>query len=440
MTLKTQLTTTLDAQQNTQDLADFVAASPTSFHAAANVGARLEAAGFTRLNENDTWGSHAATGRHYVIRDGAIIAWAGTAQHRGYRVLGAHTDSPGFKVKPSPSVRTFNWNQVGVEIYGGPLLNSWLDRELRLAGRLTVLVNGALEDRLVATDAIARLPQLAIHLDRDTNNGLKLDKQGNTYPVWGFGDSTGDVLTYLAERAEGGPVDREAIVGYDLMFADAQEPRVFGENSELFASGRLDNLSSVHAGLTALERFVASDAAATSQHTIMLAAFDHEEIGSATRSGAAGPFLEDVLVRLSAARGESPEDYRRDISGSVCLSSDAGHLIHPNYAGHHDTSVRPLPGGGPLLKINANQRYATDSVGAGIFAQSCAYAGVPYQEFVSNNNVPCGSTIGPITATRLGMRTVDVGVGLLSMHSARELVAVQDMAYMSRAIEGFFAH
>lgn len=439
MTPNTQLTTTLDAQQNAQDLADFVAASPTSFHAAANVGARLEAAGFTRLNENDTWGSEAPTGKHYVIRDGAIIAWVGTAQHRGYRVLGAHTDSPGFKVKPSPSVRTFNWNQVGVEIYGGPLLNSWLDRELRLAGRLTVLVNGTLEDRLVATDAIARLPQLAIHLDRDSNNGLKLDKQGNTYPVWGFGDSTGDVLTYLAERAEGGPVDREAIVGYDLMFADAQHPRVFGENSELLSSGRLDNLSSVHAGMTALERYVSTDHQDTT-HTVMLAAFDHEEIGSETRSGAAGPFLEDVLVRLSAARGETPEDYRRDISGSVCLSSDAGHLVHPNYTGHHDTTVRPLPGGGPLLKINANQRYATDSVGAGIFAQSCAYAGVPYQEFVSNNNVPCGSTIGPITATRLGMRTVDVGVGLLSMHSARELVAVEDMAYMSRAIEGFFAH
>lgn len=427
----------LDPQQNITDLASFVAASPTSFHAAAESARRLASSGFTELREQDTWGASAATGRHFVVRDGAIIAWVGAAEHRSYRVLGAHTDSPGFKVKPASSVRTLTWNQVGVEVYGGPLLNSWLDRELRLAGRLTVLVDGQLETRLVATEPIARIPQLAIHLDREANAGLKLDKQGNLYPVWGYGDSTGDVLAYLAERAEGGQVDPATIVGYDLLFADAQAPRVFGENGEFFASGRLDNLSSVHAGLTALQRV--AETGAVGEQTLMLAAFDHEEIGSESRSGAAGPFLEDVLVRLSEARGESPEAYRRSVAESICLSSDAGHLVHPNYAGHHDPTVRPVPGGGPLLKINANQRYATDAVGAGVFAQACQKAQVPYQQFVSNNNVPCGSTIGPITATRLGMRTVDVGVGLLSMHSARELVTVADMAYLTRAIEGFFS-
>lgn len=430
------LSQTFDARTNIDDLAAFVTASPTSFHAAAEAARRLTAAGFTELNEQDAWGSSAATGKHFVVRDGAIIAWVGTEAHESYRVLGAHTDSPGFKVKPKSPVRTLTWNQVGVEVYGGPLLNSWLDRELRLAGRLTVLVDGALKTRLVATGPIARVPQLAIHLDRAANEGLKLDKQGNLYPVWGFGDSTGDVLAYLAERAEGGPIDPETIVGYDLMFADSAEPRVFGENDELFASGRLDNLSSVHAGLTALIRY--AEAGVESAQTAVLAAFDHEEIGSESRSGAAGPFLEDVLVRLSEARGESAEAYRRSISESICLSSDAGHLVHPNYAGHHDPTVRPVPGGGPLLKINANQRYATDAIGAGIFAQACALAEVPYQEFVSNNKVPCGSTIGPITATRLGMRTVDVGVGLLSMHSARELTTVTDMAHLTRAIEGFY--
>ncbi|MFW0183383.1 M18 family aminopeptidase [Rothia sp. CCM 9417] len=429
--------TPLDPRTNIDDLAAFITASPTSFQAAAEAARRLGSAGFTPLDEEATWDSSAATGKHFVVRDGAIIAWAGTQSHTGYRVLGAHTDSPGFKVKPKSSIRTLTWNQVGVEVYGGPLLNSWLDRELRLAGRLTLLVDGHLENRLVATGPIARLPQLAIHLDREANNGFKLDKQGNLYPLWGFGDSTGDVLAYLAEHADGGPVDPATIVGYDLMFADATPPSVFGENQELFASGRLDNLSSVHAGLTALTRYAAHQPN-NPQHTVMLAAFDHEEIGSESRSGAAGPFLEDVLVRLSQARGETVEDYRRTLAASICLSSDAGHLVHPNYTGHHDPTVRPLPGGGPLLKINANQRYATDAVGAGIFAQACALAGVPYQEFVSNNNVPCGSTIGPITATRLGMRTVDVGVGLLSMHSARELTTVADMAYLARAIEGFY--
>jgi len=227
-------------------------------------------------------------------------------------------------------------------------------------------------------------------------------------------------------------------LGYALLPADSQPGRRFGQHGEFFASGRLDNLSSVHAGLCALERYVADNADEHASHTVMLAGFDHEEVGSETRSGAAGPFLEDVLVRLSAARGENTEQYRRSVASSVCLSADAGPLLHPNYQGHHDPVVQPVPGAGPLLKINANQRYATDSVGAGIFAAACKAARVPYQEFVSNNNMPCGSTIGPITATRLGMRTVDVGVGLLSMHSAREMCHVHDMAYLTRAVEGFY--
>lgn len=329
---------------------------------------------------------------------------------------------------------------MGVENYGGALLNSFLDRELRAAGRLTVLrEDGTLQDRYVVTGPLARVPQLAPHLDHKRNE-LTLDKQFNMYPIWGVDDTENDVLAYLAQQTidEGGPVDPEQIVGYDVLFADAQEPRRFGRDGEFFASGRLDNLSSVHAGLCALERYVAENADEDSAHTVMLAGFDHEEIGSETRSGAAGPFLEDVLVRLSQARGESQDEYRRSLADSVCLSADAGHLVNPNYQGHHDPTVRPLPGAGPLLKINANQRYATDAVGAGIFAAACKAAGVPYQEFVSNNNMPCGSTIGPITATRLGMRTIDVGIGLLSMHSTREMCHVHDMAYLTRAVEGFY--
>lgn len=433
----------IDPQQNIEDLGAFVQASPTSFHAVAEVASRLEKSGFTALNEEDAWGADAATGKHFVVRDGAIIAWAGAAQTgkaSGYRILGAHTDSPSFKLKPNSSVRTFSWNQVGVEIYGGPLLNSWLDRELCIAGRLAVLdADGKVEQRLVTTGPVARIAQLAIHLDRDVNNGLKLDKQNNIYPIWGAGESKGDVLGYLSDQVQGEPVDSRRILGYDLLLADTQAPRTFGENNEFFASGRLDNLSSVHAGMTALQRFVESEDYKDATRTVMLAAFDHEEVGSATRSGAAGPFLEDTLVRLSTARGESAEEYRRSVADSICLSSDAGHLTHPNYAGHHDNNVRPQPASGPLLKINAVQRYATDAMGAGIFALACEKAGVPYQEFVSNNNVPCGSTIGPITATRMGMRTIDVGIGLLSMHSAREMCHVNDMAYMTRAIEGFFS-
>ena len=432
---------TVDAVKNIEDLAEFVADSPVSYLAARTVARRLQAAGFTELVETEAWDPQVATGRHFVVRDGAIIAWAGGAKAQkasGYRVLGAHTDSPSLKVKPSSSITTKGWHQIAVENYGGALLNSFLDRELCVAGRLTVLEDGELKDRLVRTGPIARIPQLAPHLDHKRNE-LVLDKQFNMYPVWGVDPAENDVLGYMAKHViDGEPVDPQNIVGYDLLFADSQPPRRFGADQELFASGRLDNLSSVHAGLTALERYVADNADEHATETVMLAAFDHEELGSESRSGAAGPFLEDILVRLSAARGESTEEYRRSVAASFCLSADAGHLVHPNYQGHHDPTVQPLPGGGPLLKINANQRYATDSVGAGVFAAACAKAGVPYQEFVSNNNMPCGSTIGPITATRLGMRTVDVGIGLLSMHSMREMCHVDDMAYMTRAVEGFF--
>lgn len=435
----------VDAQKNIRDLAGFVSASPTSFHAAREVARRLRAVGFTELHETDQWDSAVAFNNHYVVRDGAVIAWAGGASTTGsgYRILGAHTDSPSLKVKPHSSLASFGWNQIGVEIYGGPLLNSWLDRELCLAGRLTVRKGSELRDYLVCTGPIARVPQLAIHLDRSVNEGLTLDKQNNIYPVWSTNATDNDVLGYILqyadnERGEHEHLNPADVVGYDLLFADSQEPRTFGAENEFFASGRLDNLSSVHAGLTALERFTANESVQNSEQTVMLAAFDHEEIGSVSRSGAAGPFLEDILVRLSSARGESSEQYRRSLAHSVCLSADAGHLVHPNYSALHDVANRPTAGNGPLLKINANQRYATDSVGAGIFSMACAKAGVPYQEFVSNNNVPCGSTIGPITATRLGVRTIDVGLGLLSMHSAREMCHVNDAMYMTCAIEGFF--
>ena len=426
-----------EVHANAVDYQHFLLDSPSPYHAAEVVAQRLVDAGFTRVDEKGAW--DASPGGHVMVRGGAVAAWfvpETVAEDACFRIVGAHTDSPALSVKPSvQSTTPDGWGQIDVEVYGGMMWNSWLDRELTLAGRL-VLNSG--EVVLARTGPFARIPQLAPHLDHKRNE-LVLDKQFNMYPVWGVDPAENDVLGYMAKHViDGEPVDPESIVGYDLLFADSQPPRRFGADQELFASGRLDNLSSVHAGLTALERYVADNADEHATETVMLAAFDHEELGSESRSGAAGPFLEDILVRLSAARGESTEEYRRSVAASFCLSADAGHLVHPNYQGHHDPTVQPLPGGGPLLKINANQRYATDSVGAGVFAAACAKAGVPYQEFVSNNNMPCGSTIGPITATRLGMRTVDVGIGLLSMHSMREMCHVDDMAYMTRAVEGFF--
>lgn len=421
-----------DALAHVNDLGEYVAASPSSFHAARAAADRLAAAGFTEVAEDQDW--PAAPGRYVVVRDGAFIAWIvpeGAEPGTGFNIFGTHTDSPTFKLKPSPTTGKFGWLQAGVEVYGGPLLNSWLDRELELAGRLVTL-DGV--EHLVATGPLLRFPQLAIHLDRAVNEGLKLDKQQHMNPVWGLGDpSTADLLGLLAAKAG---VDREEIGGYDVVAADTQPARVFGADGEFFASGRLDNLSSVHAGLRALEAAAESK---TGGAIAVLAAFDHEEVGSGSRSGAAGPFLEDVLARINAGLGADAMQAQRAFAASFCISADAGHAVHPNYAERHDPANRPVLNGGPLLKINANQRYTTDAPGAAYWAGLCRRAGVPYQEFVSNNSIPCGSTIGPLTATRLGIRTIDVGIPLLSMHSAREMAGVNDPFQLSRAAEAFFA-
>ena len=424
------------AVDHIQDLGAYVSASPSSFHAVHEAGRRLDGAGFTSLDELQPWDGGA--GKFYVIRDGALIAWVtpeNAGPTTGFNILGAHTDSPSFKLKPKPTTGKFGWLQAGVEVYGGPLLNSWLDRELQLAGRL-VLRDGT--QHLTATGPLLRFPQLAIHLDRGVNdNGLVLSKQQHMNPIFGLGDPANeDLLGLLAERIEGAALDPADIGGYDVVVADTQAPAVFGAKGEFFASGRLDNLSSTHAGLVALIEH--AKAAPQDGPIAVLAAFDHEEIGSNSRSGACGPILEDILTRISDGLGASVSQRRQSLAASFCVSADAGHAVHPNYAERHDPVNRPVLNGGPLLKINANQRYATDATGAALWARMCNHANVPYQEYVSNNDLPCGSTIGPLTATRLGIRTVDVGIPLLSMHSALELCGVEDPFRLSSVAERFF--
>jgi aspartyl aminopeptidase len=412
------------------DLADFITASPSSFHAAHESARRLEAAGFDRLDESEQWPT--GPGRRFVVRDGAVVAWvepAAASAHVPFRIVGAHTDSPGFKLKPKPTTGSHGFLQAGVEVYGGPLFNSWLDRELEFAGRLVTLDG---EELLVRTGPFLRFPQLAIHLDRGVNDGLRLDPQQHLQPVYGLGDlSTADLLGHLAGLAGISAAD---VAGYDIVVADTAAPAVFGLDGAFFAAGRMDNLVSVHAGIAAI-----TAAPLDAGHVSVFGAFDHEEVGSATRSGAAGPFLSDVLARIADGLGATKSERLRGFAGSWCFSADAGHSVHPNYSERHDPANRPVLGGGPLLKINAQQRYATDAAGAAEWARACAQAGVAYQEFVSNNTVPCGSTIGPLTATRLGIRTVDIGVPLLSMHSARELCGVDDPAALTAALTAFLA-
>ena len=418
--------------EHLDDLAAYVVDSPSSYHAAVVAAERLEAAGFERVDETQPFPR--GGGRRFLVRHGAVAAWVqpdAVAEDAGFRVVGTHTDSPALKVKPHPQLTSVGWNQVGVEIYGGMLLNSWLDRELGIAGRL-VTRDGV--QHLVRTGPIARIPQLAIHLDRQVNDGLKLDRQRHMQPVLSLA-SEGDLLAHLRDVAG---VAEEAVTMHDLFTFDVAAPARFGLHEEFLASGRLDNLSSTHAALTAIED---ADGAVDGigGDIAVLAAFDHEEVGSATSSGAAGPLLEDVLYRIASTLGLDVDGTRAMLRRSSCISADTGHLVHPNYPDHHDPVVRPLPNKGPLLKLNANQRYATDAVGAAIWLKACDDAGVPTQPFVSNNAMPCGSTIGPITATRLGITTVDVGIGLLSMHSAREMCGVEDPMMLARALRAYWA-
>ncbi|WP_225832515.1 M18 family aminopeptidase [Streptomyces sp. NK08204] len=419
---------------HTDDLMSFLAASPTPYHAVANVAERLEKAGFRQVAETDAW--EGTSGGRYVLRGGAIVAWyvpEGAAPHTPFHIVGAHTDSPNLRVKPQPDSGAHGWRQVAVEIYGGPLLNSWLDRDLGLAGRLT-LRDGS--SHLVNVDRpLLRVPQLAIHLDRSVaTEGLKLDKQRHSQPVWGLGDDVtdGDLIAFLEQEA-GLPAG--SVAGWDLMVNPVEAPAYLGRDRELVAGPRMDNLLSVHAGAAALAAVATRDARLT--RIPVLAAFDHEENGSQSDTGADGPLLGSVLERSVFARAGSYEDRARAFAGTVCLSSDTGHAVHPNYPERHDPTHHPRVNGGPILKVNVNNRYATDGSGRAVFAAACEKANVPFQTFVSNNSMPCGTTIGPITAARHGIRTVDIGAAILSMHSARELCGAEDPYLLANALAAF---
>lgn len=387
----------------TQDLLRFLADSPSAFHAARAVADRL---GFPVQDERAEF--DASPGGHTVLRGGAVISYVIPENPRGFRIIGSHTDSPGFLLKPVPDYVNHGFNQTGVEIYGGPILESWFDRELTVAGRV-VLIDGT--EHLVDTGPALRIPNLAIHLGRE-----EINRQLHIQPI-----ATEPIIELIAGRLG---VQPEDIAGHELITADAQPGAVMGE---FLAAGRLDNLSSVHASLTALER-----AAEDAEEIIVLAAFNHEEVGSQSVQGAGGPLLGDVLTRTAEALGRDP---RRMFAHSSMVSADAAHSVHPNYPGKHDPTHRPIIGAGPVTKINANQRYASDAATVAMWERACA--GIPHQRFVSNNSVPCGSTIGPISATRLGIPTVDVGVPLLSMHSARELVGVEDQIWFADALEAY---
>lgn len=425
----------MSQEQYLQELLRFLEASPTAFHATATVQGILAEHGFTRLFEPDDWGE-LGPGSYYVSRnDSSLIAFVlehGTSGCRSLRMAGAHTDSPGFRVKPHALHSTGGYVQLGVEVYGGAMLSTWFDRDCSLAGRV-VWQDGEGRAQAGLVDfqrPLVVMPSLALHLDPEARGRHAINRQTDLAPILMLGEEP-DFATLLLEQlarqrgAARGQVASGEVLAFDLFLYDAQPPDQIGLNGEFVCSARLDNLLSCHA----LARALAG--AATRDSLIVLN--DHEEVGSATVAGAGGTFLQDVLARLFP-----PAQMRRILAASLFVSADNAHALHPNFMASYEPEHSPRMQAGPVIKTNAGQRYATSAATAAQFVLLCRRAGVPCQDFVMRNDMSCGSTIGPLVASGLGVPVVDVGVAQLAMHSVREMAAWRDGASFLQAMQAFF--
>ncbi len=428
-------------------LLGFCDASPSPYHACTTAAALLGEAGFTRLAEDAAWPGE--PGRFYVVRGGSLIAWVAAPGHEpqdGFRIVGAHTDSPNLRIKPQPDVVRAGVRQLGVEAYGGVLLSSWLDRDLGLSGRVAVRRNGtgALVRLLRVDRPVCAIPQLAIHLDRDVNTaGLVVDAQHHLTPLWGIEPPAGATPSaatgtagFVGFVAHELGVEATDVLGWDLMLHDLAPGALVGRDDELIGSARLDNLASCWAAVEALTEVAPS---AGNGPVPVVCLFDHEEVGSTSDRGAGSSLLPTLLERSVLARGGDRETLHRALARSACLSADMAHATHPNYADRHDPQHQVALNGGPVLKANANVRYATDAPGSALVALAAEQAKVPLQRFAMRSDLPCGSTIGPITAARLGITTVDVGMPQLAMHAAREHAGSHDPGRYRALLAAFLA-
>ena len=424
-------------------LIDFIKKSPTPFHAVETMVQILDHHGFSRLDEAEQWPIRDGQqdGRYYVIRnDSSIIAFqlGQPLADNGMRMVGAHTDSPCLQVKPNPEIVNNSYLQLGVEVYGGALLNPWYDRDLSLAGRVSYLDDSGMIDYQLINlkKPVAIIPSLAIHLDREANENRAINKQTDLPPVLMRMPKTDDESSGKADFKEillkiintDMPTGKAVrVLDYELSFYDVQSPAVIGLHDDFIASARLDNLLSCYTGLMALLN-------ADSKQNTLLVCTDHEEVGSMSVAGAQGTFLKSVLERLAGG----DENAARMIANSVMISADNAHGVHPNYADKHDKNHGPILNDGPVLKVNANQRYASNSQTGALFRHLCELADVPVQSFVVRTDMACGSTIGPITAGEIGVKTVDVGVPTFAMHSIRELAGRWDAYYLYRVLKQFY--
>ncbi len=415
-------------------LRHFLDATPTPYHCVQNLTGLLDLAGYSQLREQDSWGG-LAEGKYYLTRnDSSLIAFklCAAPEKDGFRLVGAHTDSPCLKIKPNAVTVNNGYAKLGVEVYGGVLLNPWFDRDLAIAGRVTVRnKKGAIENILINVDQpVAFIPSLAIHLDREANESRSINKQKHLPAVLcrtDKGDADFNSILQGWIKQQGLAKSAREIMAYELSLYDHQRAALVGMNQEFLASARLDNL---------LSCFASTEALLTSNNKCnqMIVLNDHEEVGSGSTSGAEGSFLHSVLCRICG----NQENMQRGISHSMLISADNAHGVHPNFVDVHEPMHQPLINNGPVIKTNSNQRYATNSETAGVFRAACEASKVPYQQVVVRTDMGCGSTIGPITATRIGVRTVDIGVPQLGMHSIRELAGVADQQYLVDGLKGFF--
>jgi aspartyl aminopeptidase len=434
----------MSARQQVQNLLDFIDASPSPWHVVSTIEAQLaeQIPAWQRLDETAKW-TLQPNGRYYVVRDDSSIILFIQGQQplaeTGFKIIGAHTDSPGLRIKPNAASSGDGLVRLGVEVYGGPILATFTDRDLSLAGRIAYKNDqDEIGSLLVKFDQpLLRLPNLAIHMNRTVNDeGLKLQKQTELPLI--LSASTEEQLppayfTALLQQQSGIAATR--ILSWDLAVYDTQKGAFWGGESEFYADSQLDNLASCHAALQALldEANLQSDA------TRVCALFDHEEIGSQSNKGADGSFLPDVLSRIASATATGSEDYARALAKSFLISADMAHAYQPNFPNAYDPSHKVLVNKGPVIKVNANHNYSSESVSAAMFADWCEQAGVPYQKYSHRCDMPCGSTIGPITSAKLGIRSIDVGNPMWAMHSIRESAGVLDHDYMIRVMKRFFA-
>lgn len=431
----------MNAKQQVKNLLDFIDISPSPWHAVNTIEQQLQAFNFKKLDEKLSW-SLIPGGRYYVIRDDSSIIIFVQGQkpllETGFKIVGAHTDSPGLRVKPNATSVSNGILRLGVEVYGGPILATFTDRDLSLAGRISYKSDdGIIKSKLVDFDLpLLRLPNLAIHMNRTVNeDGLKLHKQ-NELPL---------ILSLLAEQQLPQPyfsdllhkasaIESEQILSWELNVYDCQKGSFWGAEQQFYANSQLDNLASCHAGLTAL----LSEQTLLSDSTLVCAFFDHEEIGSESCKGADGSFLPDVLQRIALANDGNQENYHRALAHSFMISADMAHAYQPNFPAAYENEHKVIVNKGPVIKINANQRYSTESISEAKFIDWCRQADVPYQKYSHRTDIPCGSTIGPMTSAKLGIRTIDVGNPMWAMHSVRESAGVLDHHYMIKAMQQFF--